>query len=248
MPVFHSLVLPETTSNSISSTVLQSPTPSFATVNTSPTHPTSVLVAPPQALQKSLSAKSSASERDGYQPSSLIDSDTERHKPSSPLLECYRHASLKGQGSQRPVIRGGKLPLPSRSQTPSRLLNRGATAPSGSRPHENRPPLQSVIPLQSLRQATDPPPFRRAVAGGLPETSSRHSIAPSSPIHIAKPLQVTDIMVNNDRTEILVAKSEKSLLHTLSSDSSSKAETVVGSSADAQNSTDDKNQVSERDL
>jgi len=100
--------------------------------------------------------ESAASERDGYQPSSLVDSDAERYEPSSPLLERYRHASLKGQGSQRPVIRGGELPLPSRSQTPSHLLNRGVTAPSSSSPRENRPPLQSVTSLQSLRQAADP--------------------------------------------------------------------------------------------
>ena len=200
-------IRPEPTSNSISSNALQSPTPSFATANASPsqldspTHLTPVLVSPPQSLRKSLSAdslvsyglnrtsapsaqsralgpnsvstssydpsqrqwvgrrcgESAACERDGYQPSSLVDSDAERYEPSSPLLERYRRASLKGQGSQRPVIRGGELPLPSRSQTPSHFLNRGVTAPSNSSPHENRPPLQSVTSLQSLRQAVDPP-------------------------------------------------------------------------------------------
>jgi hypothetical protein len=208
IPPFPPLHIPEPTSNSITSNALQSPTPSFATANTSPsqmdspTHLTPVLVSPPQALRKSLSAdslvsyglsrtsglpsnqsrvfgpisvststydpsqrqwvgrlcgESAASDRDGYQPSSLVDSDAERYEPSSPLLERYRHASLKGQGSQRLVIRGGELPLPSRSQTPSHLLNGGVTAPSSLSPCENRPPLQSVTSLQSLRQAADSP-------------------------------------------------------------------------------------------
>lgn len=93
-------------------------------------------------------------------------------------------------------------------------------------------------------------PFGPAVAGGPPEvldaSSRRSAIVPSSPIRTAELLQGTD-MVNDDRTETLVAKSEKSLLHTSSSDSSSKAEPVVGSSTDAQNLADDKNQVRERD-
>lgn len=208
IPPLPPLHIPEPTSNSITSNALQSPTPSFATANASPsqldspTNLTPVLVSPPQALRKSLSAdslvsyglnrtsgspsttqsrvfgpnsvststydpsqrqwvgrrcgESAAYERDGHQPSSLVDSDPERYEPSSPLLERYRHASLKGQ-SQRSVIRGGELPLPSRSQTPSHFLNRGVTAPSSSSHHENRPPLQSVTSLQSLRQAADPP-------------------------------------------------------------------------------------------
>lgn len=208
IPPLPPLHIPEPASNPMTSNPLQSPTPSFATLNTSssqldsPTQLTPVLVSPPQALRKSLSADSlvsyglnrtsgpssnqsrvfgpnsvsapthdssqrqwvdrrcaeiATSERDGYQPSSLVDSDAERYEPPSPLLERYRHASLKGQGFQRPVIRGGELPLPSRSQAPSHLLNRGVAAPSGSSPRENRPPLQSVISLQSLRKAADPP-------------------------------------------------------------------------------------------
>ena len=150
-------IRPEPTSNSISSNALQSPTPSFATANASPsqldspTHLTPVLVFPPQALRKSLSADSLVS----YGLNRTSASPSAQCRPSSPLLERYRHAAFKGQEFQRPVIRGGELPVPSRSQTPSRFLNRGVTAPSNSSPHENRPPLQSVTSLQSLRQAID---------------------------------------------------------------------------------------------
>jgi len=93
-------------------------------------------------------------------------------------------------------------------------------------------------------------PLRPAVAGGLPDVldvfSRRSAIVPSSPIHTAELLQGTD-MANDDRTEILVAKSEKSLIHTPSSHSSFKAEPAAGSSTEAPKSTDDKNQVREKD-
>ena len=89
-------------------------------------------------------------------------------------------------------------------------------------------------------------PFGPAVPPEVLDAASWRLAAVSSPIRTAELLQGTD-MVNDDRTEILVAVSEKSLLHTSSSDSSSKAEPVVGSSTDAQNLADDKNQVRERD-
>ena len=90
-------------------------------------------------------------------------------------------------------------------------------------------------------------PFGPAVAPEVLDAASWRSAAvPSSPIRTAELLQGTH-MVNGGHTEILVAISEKSLLHTSSSDSSSKAELVVGSSTGAQNSPDDKNQVRERD-
>ena len=122
--------------------------------------------------------ESATYERDGYQPSSLVDSDAERHEPSSPTLACYRRAPFKGQGSQRPVIRSGELPLSPPSQTPSHFLNRGVTAPCNSSPHENRPPLLSVTPLQSLRQAVGPPTLDsgRTHSGSL----GAHASSPAS--------------------------------------------------------------------
>ncbi|KAF8078601.1 ras guanine nucleotide exchange factor domain-containing protein [Lyophyllum atratum] len=95
-----------------------------------------------------------SSVRDGDE--SVADSDVERSDPLNSPVERYRHASLKDQS--RPYIRGGELPLPSRTPTlssTSSMSSMISTATSSST-IEDVPRQQSLSSLQSYPGRSTP--------------------------------------------------------------------------------------------
>lgn len=84
--------------------------------------------------------------------SSALDSDVERSEPLNSSIDRYRHTSLKGHDQSRPPIRGGELPLPSRTPTLSSTssMNSILSSSTSSSTLENAPRKQSLISLQSF--------------------------------------------------------------------------------------------------
>ncbi|EAU93003.2 hypothetical protein CC1G_06723 [Coprinopsis cinerea okayama7 len=102
---------------------------------------------------------------------SFLDSDVERFDPHVPI-DRFRHASLKGQEAQRPVIRGGELPLPSRTQGLSAASSMSSvlTASSSSSPRDPQSlprTLSSLQPSMRPHQPTKKEHFGRARSGSL---------------------------------------------------------------------------------
>lgn len=81
-----------------------------------------------------------------------LDSDVERSEPLNSSIDRYRHTSLKGHDQSRPPIRGGELPLPSRTPTLSSTssMNSILSSSTSSSTLENAPRKQSLISLQSF--------------------------------------------------------------------------------------------------
>ncbi|GLB36172.1 putative guanine nucleotide exchange factor for Ras-like small GTPases [Lyophyllum shimeji] len=80
---------------------------------------------------------------------SAADSDVERSDPLSSSVERYRHSSLKDQS--RPHIRGGELPLPSRTPTLSSTSSMSSmiTTSTSSSTMEDVPRQQSLSSIHS---------------------------------------------------------------------------------------------------
>ncbi|KAL0571812.1 hypothetical protein V5O48_010142 [Marasmius crinis-equi] len=113
-----------------------------------------------------------SSVKDGYQSSVAGDSDVER----SDILR-YKRSSLKGQDSTRSFIRGGELPLPSRTPTLSTTSSMSSivTASTSSSTQDGRASIQSTPSVQSL-QSLRPNP----VSSGRTRSGSLGVYAPSS--------------------------------------------------------------------
>lgn len=96
-----------------------------------------------------------------------VDSDAERSDPLNGAIERYRHTSLKDQS--RPLIRGGELPLPSRTPTlssPSSMSSITSTSTTSST-LEGVPRQQSLSSLQSFPERPSPAPSGRFRSGSL---------------------------------------------------------------------------------
>ena len=118
-----------------------------------------------RAFAKSTDLKREREFRRPVDEESSVDSDVER---SDPLNSRYRHSSLKDQ--PRPLIRGGELPLPSRTPAPTTLsVNSIASTSTNSTILEDWPRQQS----QSLQfipgrgEASLPPLSGRIRSGSL---------------------------------------------------------------------------------
>ncbi|KAK7058945.1 hypothetical protein VNI00_001569 [Paramarasmius palmivorus] len=112
-----------------------------------------------------------SSVRDGYQSSIAGDSDVER---SDIIIDRFKHTSLKGQDHARSFLRGGELPLPSRTPTLSTTSSMSSimTASTSSSTQEGR----SITQSQSLQSI----PRQAAVVSGRTRSGSLGVYAPSS--------------------------------------------------------------------
>nr|KAG5648008.1 hypothetical protein DXG03_007042 [Asterophora parasitica] len=96
-----------------------------------------------------------------------VDSDVERSDPLNSHVERYRHASLKDQS--RPPIRGGELPLPSRTPTLSTTSSISSTISNStsSSTMEDFPRQQSLSSLPSFSGRPTPKATGRIRSGSL---------------------------------------------------------------------------------
>ncbi|KAG5635097.1 hypothetical protein H0H81_012453 [Sphagnurus paluster] len=108
---------------------------------------------------------SSVSTRDGEE--STFDSDVERSDPLYSPVERYRHASLKDQS--RPLIRGGELPLPSRTPTLSTTSSMSSVMSTSTSPTtlEEVPRHLSLSSLQFYTRTPQLAPSGRIRSGSL---------------------------------------------------------------------------------
>lgn len=124
----------------------------------------------------------------------IVDSDAERSDPLSSPVERYRHASLKGQEHPRPSVRGGELPLPSRTPTLSSTssISSMMSASTNSSTLEGMPRLHSASSLQSLPRRVVAPTI--SPASGRTRSGSLGVYAPSASrripanAHVCQPL------------------------------------------------------------
>lgn len=125
--------------------------------------------------------ESMSSSRDGHESSYTEDSDVERSDPMSSPVERYRHASLKGHDQPRPYIRGGELPLPSRTPTLSSTSSMSSimSASTSSSTLEDIPRLQSAPSLQSLPRQRGPK-SNLVITSGRTRSGSLGVYAPST--------------------------------------------------------------------
>ncbi|KAF9459923.1 ras guanine nucleotide exchange factor domain-containing protein [Collybia nuda] len=81
----------------------------------------------------------------------IVDSDIERSEPLTGSIDRYRHISLKGHDQLRPPIKGGELPLPSRTPILSSTssINSMNSSSTSSSTLESAPRKYSLISLQS---------------------------------------------------------------------------------------------------
>ncbi|KAF9270242.1 ras GEF [Marasmius fiardii PR-910] len=88
----------------------------------------------------------------GYQSSVAGDSDVERSDILMGSTDSYKHASFKSQDPTGSFIRGGELPLPSRTPALSTTSSTSSilTSSTSSSTQEGRPSIQSSPSLQSL--------------------------------------------------------------------------------------------------
>ncbi|KAJ8084022.1 hypothetical protein PM082_002789 [Marasmius tenuissimus] len=94
-----------------------------------------------------------SSVKDGYQSSVAGDSDVERSDMLIGSTDRFKRSSLKGQDSSKSFIRGGELPLPSRTPTLSTTSSMSSiiSASTSSSTQEGRASIQSTPSLQSLQ-------------------------------------------------------------------------------------------------
>ncbi|TFK30463.1 ras GEF [Coprinopsis marcescibilis] len=131
-----------------------------------------------------------SSGHDDYDSPTYADSDVERFDPQVPT-DRYRHASIKTQDSHRPVIRGGELPLPSRSQglSATSSMNSVLTASTSSSQREAHPALRSVSSLQASTRAQQASKLEtgRTRSGSLGVYTSSHPKRMTINTHIETP-------------------------------------------------------------
>ncbi|RDB28973.1 Ras guanine nucleotide exchange factor P [Hypsizygus marmoreus] len=103
-----------------------------------------------------------SSTRDGDE--SVVDSDVERSDPLNSPVDRYRHTSLKTQDQSRPFVRGGELPLPSRTPTLSSTSSMSSilSASTSSSTLEDVPRQLSLSSLSSFPGRRAPLPTNSA--------------------------------------------------------------------------------------
>ncbi|KAG7099241.1 hypothetical protein E1B28_001104 [Marasmius oreades] len=139
--------------------------------------------------------ESVSSVKDGYQSSVAGDSDVER---SDILIGSADPYNLKAQDPKASFIRGGELPLPSRTPTLSTTSSMSSilTASTSSSTQEGRPSLQSTSSLQSLSRPHVVVPGRtRSGSLGVYVPSSGRRVQINTHINLNDQMQAVTLVV-----------------------------------------------------
>jgi hypothetical protein len=119
-----------------------------------------------------------------YDQSLVSDSDIERSDPLNQLGERGRRVSAKSQEKNRLSIRGGELPLPSRTPTLSMTSSTSSFSGTSSSSREHAPSLQTASSMQSMARRG------ASIFAGVPTGRTRSGSLGVYVTHSGKPMLI----------------------------------------------------------